>query len=92
MNWHLGTMGFSYDEWRHGVFYPAGMPARQYLGYYAQRFDAVEMDSTFYATPTADAVRRWREVTPSGCRDSRSATPASSNPSSAKVARMSAMP
>ncbi|MCA9971031.1 MAG: DUF72 domain-containing protein [Anaerolineales bacterium] len=66
MNWHLGTMGFSYDEWRHGVFYPAGMPARQYLGYYAQRFDAVEMDSTFYATPTADAVRRWREVTPPG--------------------------
>lgn len=64
MDWHLGTMGFSYDEWRNGVFYPAGMQPRQYLGYYAQRFNAVEMDSTFYATPSESAVRRWMEVTP----------------------------
>ncbi len=64
MDWLLGTMGFAYDQWRNGVFYPAGMQPRQYLGYYAQRFNAVEMDSTFYATPAVTAVRRWREVTP----------------------------
>lgn len=64
MNWHLGTMGFSYKEWD-GVFYPAGLPQRDYLSYYSQFYDAVEMDSTFYGTPTAEAVKRWAAVTPS---------------------------
>ncbi|MCA9933705.1 MAG: DUF72 domain-containing protein [Ardenticatenaceae bacterium] len=63
-DWYLGTMGFAYEQWRNGVFYPAGMQPRQYLGYYAERFNAVEMDSTFYATPTEKTVQRWMQVTP----------------------------
>jgi len=35
-NWYLGTMGFSYKQWL-GPFYPAGMKARSYLAYYAER-------------------------------------------------------
>lgn len=62
-NWHLGTMGFSYKAWL-GPFYPAGMAQRNYLSYYAERFNAVEMDSTFYGTPTPETVRRWTAVTP----------------------------
>jgi uncharacterized protein YecE (DUF72 family) len=64
MNWRLGTMGFAYDQWRNGVFYPAGMAQRQYLSYYSERFNAVEMDSTFYATPAQKTVKRWQAVTP----------------------------
>lgn len=63
-NWYVGTMGFAYDQWRNGIFYPAGMPQRQFLGYYSQRFNAVEMDSTFYATPSVSTIQRWRQVTP----------------------------
>lgn len=64
MNWHLGTIGFSYKEWQ-GVFYPPGLPSRQYLGYYAERFNAVEIDTTFYGIPREEQLRRWGEATPS---------------------------
>ena len=56
-------MGFSYKQWL-GPFYPAGMKSRSYLAYYAERFNALEMDSTFYGTPTEKTVRRWTAVTP----------------------------
>ena len=62
--WHLGTMGFSYKDWE-GVFYPAGLPAREYLAYYSTIFDAVELDSTFYGTPRPEYVERWATITPS---------------------------
>ena len=42
-------MGFSYKDWN-GVFYPDGMPPREYLGHYSTVFDSVELDSTFYGT------------------------------------------
>jgi uncharacterized protein YecE (DUF72 family) len=49
------------EEW-----YPDGLPARERLPYYAERFDAVEVNSTFYAVPAASTVARWAEVTPPG--------------------------
>ena len=49
------------EEW-----YPPGLPARDRLPFYAERFDAVEVNSTFYAVPGAAQVRRWAEVTPAG--------------------------
>jgi len=63
INWHLGTMGFKYKQWI-GPFYPAGLPARQHLSYYSDRLNALEMDSTFYGTPSATAVTKWAQVTP----------------------------
>ena len=63
--WHLGTMGFSYKQWI-GPFYPDGLPARLHLTYYAERLNALEMDSTFYGTPTETAVQRWASATPVG--------------------------
>ncbi len=63
MEWYLGTMGFAYEQWRNGVFYPAGMAQPQFLPYYSRLFNAVEMDSTFYATPAPDIVHRWMQVT-----------------------------
>jgi uncharacterized protein YecE (DUF72 family) len=58
---YLGTMGFSYKDWQ-GVFYPSGVTARDYLNYYGRIFNAVEMDTTFYAIPRPAVVRGWAEA------------------------------
>jgi uncharacterized protein YecE (DUF72 family) len=47
---YLGTSGFSYNDWV-GNFYPRGMPRRDWLGYYAREFNALELNSTYYALP-----------------------------------------
>jgi uncharacterized protein YecE (DUF72 family) len=49
------------EEW-----YPPGLAARDRLPYYAERFDAVEVNSTFYAVPAARQAARWAEITPDG--------------------------
>ena len=45
-------------------WYPKGMAARDRLAWYAERFDAVEVNSTFYAVPDTKTVARWAEITP----------------------------
>jgi uncharacterized protein YecE (DUF72 family) len=62
-NVHIGTSGWSYADWE-GPFYPAGTPARDYLGAYAKTFDVVEVDSTYYRTPSSKMVQGWAERTP----------------------------
>lgn len=62
---HLGTVGWGYDHWK-GIFYPESMPPRQYLAHYAQFFDSVEIDSTFYGTPPLERVRNWAQSVPPG--------------------------
>jgi uncharacterized protein YecE (DUF72 family) len=47
-------------------WYPKGMPAAERLPWYAERFRAVELNSSFYAVPDHNTVRRWAEVTPEG--------------------------
>lgn len=47
-------------------WYPRGMAARDRLAWYAERFEAVEVNSSFYAVPEERTVRRWAEVTPAG--------------------------
>ena len=47
-------------------WYPRGMAARDRLSWYAERFEAVEVNSSFYAVPEERTVRRWAEVTPDG--------------------------
>jgi hypothetical protein len=59
----LGTSSFTATGWA-GTFYPEGMKQREFLSYYATRFAAVEIDSTFYGTPAASAVTGWKEKTP----------------------------
>lgn len=65
--WRLGTIGFAYDDWA-GPFYPEGLRAERRLAWYAQRFGAIELDTTFYATPRVEVVRRWAAATPDGFR------------------------
>jgi hypothetical protein len=54
----LGTSAFTANGWA-GSFYPAGMNSRDYLPHYASQFQTVEVDSTFYATPSANTVTNW---------------------------------
>jgi uncharacterized protein YecE (DUF72 family) len=61
----IGTCGWSYRDWAN-VFYPKGLTAGQYLGYYAEHFNVVEVDSTFYHAPSPKTVEGWRDKTPPG--------------------------
>ena len=45
-------------------WYPQGMAARDRLAWYAERFEAVELNSSFYAVPEPGTVERWAQVTP----------------------------
>lgn len=60
---HCGTSGWAYDDWR-GPFYPPNTPPRDYLSRYAEAFDVVEVDSTYYRVPTAEMVAGWQARTP----------------------------
>lgn len=62
-DWYIGTMGFGYKPWQ-GTFYPEKLPKTQQLAYYVSQFNALEMDSTFYGTPRATTVERWRALAP----------------------------
>jgi uncharacterized protein YecE (DUF72 family) len=64
-NLRLGTSSFATDDWV-GPFYPKGTRPESYLEAYAQRFDAVEIDATFYRIPSARQVDGWRDRTPDG--------------------------
>src|SRR5262245_53958673 len=55
----VGTGGWSVPEW-----YPEGVEARDRLRALAERVDAVEVDSSFYALPARRTVERWGELTP----------------------------
>jgi uncharacterized protein YecE (DUF72 family) len=60
----IGTSGYVYRHWREGVFYPAGLRARDELAWYATRFRTVELNNPFYRVPSADTLDRWRDATP----------------------------
>jgi uncharacterized protein YecE (DUF72 family) len=59
----IGTSGYNYPEWR-GSFYPEKFPAARMLQYYAERFNTVEINYTFYRMPTEKQVAGWAETTP----------------------------
>ena len=61
----IGTCGWAYDDWD-DVFYPPDIDGTYRLVHYADRFQTVEIDSTFYAIPSRKTVRAWRERTPPG--------------------------
>jgi uncharacterized protein YecE (DUF72 family) len=62
---HIGISGFYYPDWR-GSFYPAKLPARDYLPFYSTRFKSVEINSTFYRLPLESTFSRWHDDTPGG--------------------------
>ena len=61
----IGCSGWNYESWRHGVFYPERLPTRRWLATYAETFDTVEINSTFYGLPKLETVERWVQESPS---------------------------
>jgi uncharacterized protein YecE (DUF72 family) len=61
----IGTSAFTAAGWP-GSFYPEKMQPRDFLTYYATKFDTVEVDSTFYHAPPASTVMGWNAKTPKG--------------------------
>ena len=61
----VGCSGWNYADWR-GVLYPRGCPQRLWLARYAEAFDTVEVNTTFYRLPKLETVRGWVEQAPSG--------------------------
>ena len=61
----IGTSGYQYEDWR-GRLYPRDLPRKQWLPFYAQHFDSVEINSTFYRLPELRVFDAWREATPAG--------------------------
>jgi uncharacterized protein YecE (DUF72 family) len=59
----IGTSGFHYAHWV-GPFYPAGMRSSAFLEFYAERFDTVEINNTFYRLPRREMLTAWAERTP----------------------------
>ncbi|HVA24329.1 MAG TPA: DUF72 domain-containing protein [Chloroflexota bacterium] len=64
---YLGTSGWSYPAWK-GKFYPAKIAAGEMLPFYAQHFDAVELNNSFYRMPKPEAMAKWRDAVPEGFR------------------------
>ncbi|HEX2248922.1 MAG TPA: DUF72 domain-containing protein [Gemmatimonadales bacterium] len=67
MHIHVGTSGWSYREWR-GTFYPPDLPAAQMLRFYASRFSTVEVNNSFYRTPSERVLAGWAEQVPANFR------------------------
>jgi uncharacterized protein YecE (DUF72 family) len=67
MSLYLGAPMWALKAWV-GSFYPAGTRPRDFLSLYSRRLNTVEGNTTFYATPSAETVERWRDETPPGFR------------------------
>jgi hypothetical protein len=56
---YVGCSGWRYWKWR-GLFYPVNLPEGKWFDRYAQRFDTVELNASFYSWPTVENVKLWR--------------------------------
>ena len=61
----VGCSGWNYRHWRE-LFYPGGLPARSWFDFYAEHFDTVEINNSFYRLPTAETFEKWRKQAPPG--------------------------
>jgi uncharacterized protein YecE (DUF72 family) len=62
---YAGTSGFAYTAWK-PAFYPAKLPAKQFLKHYAERLNCVEINYTFRRLPSASTLESWVNATPPG--------------------------
>ncbi len=61
----IGCSGWNYKHWRER-FYPKGLPARRWFEFYAEHFDTVEINNSFYRLPPPETFDKWREQAPPG--------------------------
>ncbi|MFD2519946.1 DUF72 domain-containing protein [Emticicia soli] len=63
MNHFIGCSGFSNKDWK-GFFYPDNLSSKDYLPFYAEHFNSIEINSTFYRKPTSKTLSNWYAQTP----------------------------
>jgi len=64
MKIYIGTSGWTYYHWRK-IFYPSNLKSENFLNFYAQHFNTVEINSSFYHLPRAKTFKNWHKKTPS---------------------------
>lgn len=62
---YVGTSGFKFDDWK-GEFYPVGLPQTAWLKYYAERFNCLEVNSSYYTLIHPATFARMAEKVPAG--------------------------
>jgi uncharacterized protein YecE (DUF72 family) len=60
----IGTSGYNYPHWWDGVFYPPHLPQKKWLEFYAEHFDTVELNVSFYRLPKKEVFEGWYNRTP----------------------------
>lgn len=65
MQYRVGCSGWSYNHWK-DIFYPHGLRQANWFGHYASIFDTVEINNSFYRTPSDDVFKAWGEKAPPG--------------------------
>src|SRR3954471_5541161 len=63
----IGCSGWVYPHWR-GAFYPEKLPVKRWFDFYAEQFDTVEINNSFYRLPKAETFEAWRKQAPPGFR------------------------
>jgi uncharacterized protein YecE (DUF72 family) len=61
----VGCSGWAYKHWR-GLLYPEGLPQKRWFERYAQEFDTVEINNSFYRLPSCETFAKWRDQAPTG--------------------------
>src|SRR5436853_7376155 len=64
---HVGCSGWVYRHWR-GLFYPEGLPQKRWFERYAEEFNTVEINASFYRLPLASTFDKWHDQAPRGFR------------------------
>lgn len=60
---HIGTSGWHYKHWV-GTFYPPDLKKSEHFNFYAQLFDTVEINNSFYRLPSEKTFIQWKETAP----------------------------
>jgi uncharacterized protein YecE (DUF72 family) len=67
LKFYIGCSGWSYSAWK-GPFYPSNLENSDWLRYYSNVFDYVEIDSSFYRIPNQFMIKNWFKKTPDNFR------------------------
>ncbi|MFX1497411.1 MAG: DUF72 domain-containing protein [Promethearchaeota archaeon] len=63
----IGTAGWDYKGWR-GTFYSKKLERQQYLKFYSNYFNVIELNSSFYNLPSIEMVKKWQTIVPDNFR------------------------
>src|SRR5688572_5920217 len=67
MTLYIGTSGWAYKEWK-PEFYPSETKQREFLGHYASKLSACEINATFYRLQKNETFERWAAEVPDDFR------------------------